>query len=92
MSDDDDLRFGDVDHERRTNDSDSGRKSGSGVDIPQTVGELGNDDIAPILVTITIAGYLVITQPVSGTISGVSLNWFAVALVLFAGLTATSST
>lgn len=40
-------------------------------------------------VVVIVVGILVIIQPLSGSMGGVSLNWIAAAIVLVAGLTAT---
>lgn len=61
--DDDDLRFGDVDHER------DDQKNNSGSDI-----DLGAAELGPIAVGGIIGLYLLITQPFSGAVGGFSMN------------------
>ncbi|ESS11155.1 MAG: hypothetical protein A07HR60_01871 [uncultured archaeon A07HR60] len=61
--DDDDLRFGDVDHEKDNQESDSGGSISA-----------GGFDIIPPAVGGVIAVYLLIVQPLSGSISGFSMN------------------
>ncbi len=69
--DDDNLRFGDVDHEK------DNQKSDSGGSITA-----GGFDIIPPAVGGVIGGLFLIVQPLSGSISGFSMNLvFGLAIV-----------
>jgi hypothetical protein len=44
------------------------------------------EDASPVLVAVLVIAILVVTQPLNGTLGGISLNWIGVALVAVGGL------
>jgi hypothetical protein len=73
--DDDDLRFGDVQNGE-------GNSAIANADV---------GDLAPFLVAAILCAYIVAAQPLSGSLSGINLNWVAAALILVGGASASFS-
>ncbi|WP_254839664.1 hypothetical protein [Natronomonas marina] len=73
-SDDDDLRFGDV-----QGDSSGGGGMSNSVDA---------SSVAPMGVAAIVIVYIALAQPLTSTISGISMNWIAAAIILVGGLSA----
>ena len=44
------------------------------------------EEASPVLVALLVIAILVSTQPLNGTLGGVSLNWVGVAIVALGGL------
>jgi len=76
MSDDDDLRFGDVQSNKEAANSQS---TSSGIDIQ------------PLGVGAIVILLLLLMQPMSGSFSGISMNIVGAAVVLIGALTAAFS-
>jgi hypothetical protein len=47
------------------------------------------EEAGPLLVAIIVIAFLVILQPLSGTLAGISLNWVGVILVAVGGFVGT---
>jgi len=75
MSDDDDLRFGDVQSNKEAN----SQSTSSGIDIQ------------PLGVGAIVILLLLLMQPMSGSFSGISMNIVGAAVVLIGALTAAFS-
>ena len=84
--DDPDARFKDVD-----NGCDSVGNV-SLTDRVQIIVGKSDVDIVPLVVALSIAAYLVIAQPLSGSFSGINMNWIAITVILIGGLSASSDT
>lgn len=77
---DSETRFGEVGHKGS---SDVGEVSL--VARIQSVITHSNAELTPLLVSLAIAAYLLIAQPLSGSLSGLSMNWVAIAVILIGG-------
>ena len=86
MTDDDDLRFGDVDHEKVEEQSGGTELSGIAGSVQE------NFDLAPLLVALFVVAYIILTQPLSSTVGGISMNWLIAAFIAVAGIYVTLET